>query len=390
MYQRILAEELTLLAGQFRTVSLIGPRQAGKSTLCRMVFPDYTYLSLEDPDVREYATSDPRAFLAAHPRHVILDEIQRVPTLLSYIQGIVDRDQQMGQFILTGSHQLELSAAISQSLAGRTAVLTLFPLSFEELPAQQRSAEQCVWEGGMPGRHADNIDVSRYYRSYFQTYVERDVRLMVQVKDLALFEKFVRLCAGRVGQILNASSLASDVGVSPHTAQHWLSVLEASFIIVRLQPFFENFGKRLVKASKLYFVDSGLACWLLGIHTAQQVARDPLWGSLFENLVVMEAFKARCNRGLEPELYYFRDSHGNEVDLLLRQNRRLRPIEVKAARTFDRSFLRGLSFFTKLAADRAARGVVVYAGDEERQAGQYELVSFGNTWRLCSEPAPDS
>jgi predicted AAA+ superfamily ATPase len=382
MYRRILAKELVFSAAQFRTVTLIGPRQAGKSTLCRTVFPTYRYVSLEDPDVRDYARTDPRAFLKQYDRQVIFDEIQRVPELLSYIQGIVDRDHEMGQFILTGSHQLELNAAISQSLAGRTARLTLLPLSLEELPRQGRSAAQCVWEGGMPGRHADAVDVSRFYRSYFQTYVERDVRLLLQVKEMAQFEKFVRLCAGRVGQVLNVSSLAGDVGVTSHTVEHWISVLEASFIVFRLQPYFENFGKRLIKSAKLYFTDTGLAAWLLGIETPQQLERDPLWGSLFENMVVLEAMKARLHRGLDANLYYFRDSRGNEVDLLFASDRRLRAIEVKAAQTFHRSFLKNLQEFSAVAREKVAASIVVYGGDEARQCEAYDLVSFADTWRL--------
>ena len=387
MYPRVLSKELGLLSRQFRIVTVLGPRQAGKSTLCRASFPDYAYVSLEDPDVRAYASTDPRGFLRDHPSPAIFDEIQRVPALLSYLQGIVDREKKKGQYILTGSHQLELGAAISQSLAGRTALLRLLPLSFEELPRGGRSAAQCVFEGGMPGRYADAVDVGRYYRSYFQTYVERDLRMLAQVKDLALFEKFVKLCAGRIAQVLNVASLAGDVGVSPNTAQHWLSMLEASFIVVRLPPFFENFGKRLVKSAKLYFTDSGLACWLLGINSFQQVARDPLWGALFENLVVTEALKSRHNRGLEADLYYFRDSHGHEVDLLLRQGRQLHAVEIKAAQTFDSSYLRGLGYFAGLVRDRLASRTVVYGGDQIRQGTSYSLLPFEDTHQIFGSAA---
>ena len=248
-------------------MTVIGPRQTGKTTLCREVFSDHGYVSLEDPDVRDFALSDPRGFLSTYKTNVIIDEIQRVPSLLSYIQRVVDETAVPGQFILTGSHQLKLAGAISQSLAGRLALLTLLPLTFNELSYDIESiVNTCMIRGFMPEVHQKELDPSRYYRSYFRTYVERDVGQMVQLRDFAQFEKCVRLCAGRVGQVLNISSLASDIGVSTTTVTHWISILEASFICFRLQPYFENFGKRLIKSPKLYFIDTGFVCWLLGIE----------------------------------------------------------------------------------------------------------------------------
>ena len=376
MYDRQIINKTVSLSRMFRVVSLTGPRQAGKTTLCKLAFPEYRYVSLEDPDMRVYARDDPRAFLDEYRSKVIIDEVQRVPEILSYIQTIVDEDAENGQFILTGSHQLELSQAVSQSLAGRAALLTLLPLSFEELGLANLSMEQDLLNGFMPGKHAQNVPVSDFYRSYFQTYIERDVRLLVQLKDFVKFENFVRLCAGRVGQLLNQSSLANDVGVSSATIAEWLSVLEASFVIFRLQPYYEKFGKRIIKAPKLYFVEPGLAAWLLGIETETQMRRDPLKGNLFENMVVVEALKTLLNRGEDPRLFFFRDSRGNELDLLLQRGRELAPFEIKSAQTWHDSYLKGIRYFQSLAGERCLTGSVVYNGDQTRETERYRLVPY--------------
>ncbi len=359
-------------------VSVIGPRQAGKTTLCQLAFPNYRYVSLEDPDIRQYAIEDPRGFLADYSRYVILDEIQRVPQLLSYIQTIVDRDQLAGQFILTGSHQLELSQALSQSLAGRSALLTLLPLTLQELTSinQESDLDSIILEGFMPGKHHQKIDSRSFYRAYFQTYVERDVRQLIQLKDFIKFEKFIRLCAGRVGQLLNHASLANEVGVTSATISDWLSVLEASFIIYRLPPYFENFGKRLIKSSKLYFIDTGLAAWLLGIDEPKQLKRDPLRGALFENLILIESLKHLQNQGQDARLFFFRDSIGNEVDIVFQQARQLLPIEIKSSKTWHSSFLKGIKYFTKLTGERSSKGIVIYAGFDKRNNQDYKLLSY--------------
>ena len=368
-------------------VSVIGPRQAGKTTLCQMAFPQYQYVSLEDPDIRKYATEDPRGFLADYAQYVILDEIQRVPQLLSYIQTIVDRDQIAGQFILTGSHQLELSQALSQSLAGRSALLTLLPLTLPELYSElysdtqqieldQLDLDRLLLEGFMPGKHHKKIESRSFYRAYFQTYIERDVRQLIRLKDFTKFEKFIRLCAGRIGQLLNQASLANEVGVSSVTISDWLSVLEATFIIYRLPPYFENFGKRLIKSSKIYFIDTGLAAWLLGIDEPNQLKRDPLRGALFENLVVIESLKHLQNQGLDARLFFFRDSIGNEVDLIFQRSRQLLPIEIKSSKTWHSSFLKGIHYFTKLAGERCLKGIVIYSGLEKRNNQNYQLLSY--------------
>lgn len=385
MYKRTALTELKALAKEFRVITVLGPRQSGKTTLCQLAFPQYRYVSLEDPDTRLYATEDPRGFLGEYRQKVIFDEIQRAPQLLSYIQTIVDEDKLKAQFILTGSHQLELGAHIAQSLAGRTARLTLLPLSLQELKQETKidamDLDQCLLNGFMPGKHADKIATSRFYRSYFQTYVERDVRQIIALKDAAKFEKFVRLCAGRVGQLVNQASLANAVGVSSNTINDWLSVLEASFIIHRLQPYYENIGKRLIKSPKLYFVDTGLAAWLLGIETPVQMQRDPLRGNLFENLVVIDVLKSKLNQGKDPRLFFYRDSHGNEVDLIIQKGDKLLPVEIKSSQTWHASFLKGIKYFEKIFGDRAEKGTVIYGGDIQRSAENYNLRSY-KKWLL--------
>ncbi len=380
MYKRTILKEIRVLAKEFRVITVLGPRQAGKTTLCRLAFPKYQYVSLEDPDTRLYASEDPRGFLNEYRQNVIFDEVQRVPQLLSYIQTIVDEDNLKAQFILTGSHQLELGAAISQSLAGRTARLTLLPLSMNELKQEadisKEGLNELLLNGFMPGKHADRIDTARFYRSYFQTYIERDVRLLINLKDSAKFEKFVRLCAGRIGQLLNQASLANDVGVTANTISDWISVLEASFIIYRLQPYYENIGKRLVKSPKLYFIDTGLAAWLMGIETSTQMQRDPLRGNLFENLIVMEALKSKHNQGKDPRLFFYRDSHGNEVDLVIQTGNHFTPVEIKSSQTWHSSFLKGINYFSALLGDRVEKGAVIYGGDRNRTTEFYRLRSY--------------
>ena len=365
MFSREILSEFKMLSEQYRVITITGPRQAGKTTLSKLAFPDRKYISLEDPDIRNIAENDPRAFFRMNPDRLIIDEIQRVPKLLSYIQTIVDEKQMMGQFILTGSHQLELNEAISQSLAGRTALLNLYPMSIEELSNNNvfMTRDEYLISGFMPAVHKGKMEPSRYYRNYFQTYVERDVRRMINLKDISLFETFIRLCAGRIGQLLNVNSLASDVGVNSNTIKHWLSILEASYIILRLKPYYENLGKRLVKSPKLYFTDVGLASYLLGLETKEQVSRDPLRGQLFENMVVMELIKARANRGKDPEMYFYRDSNGNEVDVIFKQGRQLLPIEIKSAETFDKSFFKGLKYFKKIAGEKSREGDLIYSGE---------------------------
>lgn len=369
MFTRDLSSLLLRSAHDYPVVTVTGPRQSGKTTLCRMSFPEKQYVSLEDPDVRKFATTDPRGFLAEIKTGAILDEIQRAPELTSYLQGMVDADPTPGRFILTGSQQFELMSGISQSLAGRTAVLRLLPFSLGELE-QSRPAEsipQTLLTGFYPRIHDRGLEPSQALGDYFTTYVERDLRQLAAVHDLQSFERFVRLCAGRVGQLLNLASLGNDAGVSASTARAWLELLQTSYIVHVLPPWFANSRKRLVKSPKLYFYDVGLACWLLGLRTPEQVARDPLLGSLFENLVIVDVLKQRFNRGETGDLYFYRDSSGNEVDLLIPVGRQFNAVEIKAGATINPDYFRGLTALRRGFPEVVAQSHVVYGG-KQRQA----------------------
>lgn len=384
MFQRDIEKELADLASDYPVVTVIGPRQSGKTTLVQRGFPHKPYANLEALDTRQLALSDPRAFLEQYPQGAILDEIQRAPELLSYIQEKVDQRGEKGLFILTGSHQLELHQAISQSLAGRTALLTLLPMSLRELEKAgfNLSLDAYLLQGGYPRIFKDHLDPTKAYRNYFQTYVERDLRQLIHVKDLSQFERFIQILAGRIGQILNMQQIGGEIGISSHTVKEWISILEASFIVVRLQPFFENFGKRVIQSPKLYFTDTGLAAYLLGIENEVQMSRDPLRGHLVENLVLLELMKGRLNQGLDPQLYYYRDAQKNEIDLIFKQGHELIPIEVKSARTYHPEFLKGLHFFQALVGSRAPKGYLVYAGEKEQAIQGIELIHYTHTAKI--------
>jgi len=378
MIPRLIQKQLLRLWAGYPVVTITGPRQSGKTTLARATFPDLRYVSLESPDIRALAESDPRAFLQAYPAPVIFDEIQRVPQLLSYIQTMVDESGKNGQYLLIGSHQPQLSAGISQSLAGRTGLLRLLPLSIQELRQAGIILErdEYLYKGFMPRAYGTTLEQHTLYSDYFATYVDRDVRQIANLSNLSAFETFVKLLAGRCGQLLNLSSLANDIGVSSPTISSWLSILEASFIIFRLPCYYENFGKRLLKSQKLYFTEIGLATWLLGIREPAQVARDPLFGGLFENMVVLEALKARCNVGAEPDLYFFRDSVGTEVDLLFRKAPdQLIPIEIKGAMTWNKYFAANIHKLRKLS-PKFTGGFVVYSGDMTPVSNDVRYINF--------------
>lgn len=377
MIARDMSASLLAAAEEYPVVTLTGPRQAGKTTLVRAVFPEHHYCNLENPELRRLAAEDPKQFFSLHKAPLILDEIQRVPELLSWIQVRVDEEKCKGAYILTGSHQLQLHEAVSQSLAGRTALLRLLPLSISELQASGRSIDknELLYRGCLPRIHDDALNPSTAYANYFRTYVERDVRQLMELRNQQLFETFLRLLAGRVGQPLNLSALAGDVGASGTTLKQWLSILEASFVVFRLPPYYQNFGKRLVKSPKIYFTEPGLACWLLGIESAGEAARDPLHGNLFENLVVAEAFKARFNAGREPRLYFWQDSHRNEVDLVFEQQRRLIPLEIKSAMTWNRDLAANLLKFQRTLSE-ADPGFLIYAGELFPEIEQYAVRHF--------------
>lgn len=375
---RDIQKEVLDMAAAYPIVTVLGPRQSGKTTLVRRLFSHKPYVSLENPDDRHFAEQDPRGFLEAYPDGAILDEIQRLPVLLSYLQGIVDSQMTKGLFILTGSHQHELHESVSQSLAGRTAILTLLPLCLAELPPalQNEELDYYVYHGMYPRIYHDQLAPTKFYRHYLQTYIERDVRKMINIKELSLFQRFIKLCASRVGQLFNASNISHDLGVSANTVQQWLSILEASFVVYRLQPYFENFGKRMIKSSKLYFTDVGLATYCLDIHQKEQLARDPLRGNLVENFVISEFIKHRTNRGLESNSYFYRDSNDHEVDLLIKSANEFIPIEIKSSKTFHPEFLKGLQYFKTMVPDRCSNGFLIYAGDREQRIQDFFVTNF--------------
>ena len=380
LLDRAIEKTALSLCSQYPIITLIGPRQSGKTTLVKKLFPRKHYINLESPDQREFAKQDPRAFLSKLRDGAILDEIQRAPDLLSYLQELVDVHPKNGQFILTGSNQFTLLDNVVQSLAGRTVLLKLLPFSIHEIQDQtkQFDVDEFLFHGFYPGIYRENRNPTITYRSYYETYLERDLRQLIQIKDLDLFQRFVRLCAGRIGQVFNASHVSNEVGVSVPTIKSWLSIMQASYVVMMLPPFFDNINKRLTKSSKLYFYDVGLATYLLGIESPKQLSRDPLRGALFENMVLMELVKTRLNQGLDPNLYFYRDSHQNEVDVVYRSGSSLIPIEIKSAQTFHSGFLKGLKYFQKIFPKRVARGYLAYDGQHEQPLHQFEVINFRN------------
>lgn len=361
----------------FSVITITGPRQSGKTTLLQNIFSELPYFSLENLDIRNFAVNDPVAFLNQHLDGMILDEIHNAPELLSYIQGIVDADLKR-RFVLSGSSQFAMLRKVTQSLAGRTAIFELLPFSYSETKelSKDKSLDELLFDGFYPAIYADKNIPKFLYPSYVKTYLEKDVRDLLQVKDMMQFQTFIRLCAGRIGSLFNASELSNEVGVSSNTITSWLSVLQASYIIMILPPYFENSRKRLTKTPKLYFIDTGLAAYLLGIESAEQLSRDKMRGNLFENFIVMEALKHRYNRGKESNLYFYRDSNQNEVDLILKNRESLCGIEIKSSMTYNSQFEKGLKQIDSGVKEKVEPKAIIYAGDFENSAGEIQLINY--------------
>ena len=363
--ERTIKVKLMQLLKAFPVVTVTGCRQCGKSTLLRHLLPGYIYISLEDLDVRQMAEEDPRHFISVYSKNVIIDEIQRVPNLLSYIQTHVDSINETGMYVLTGSHNLLLMESITQSLAGRTGLLTLAPFSVEELRKSKllpKTTNEMLYYGSFPRIYDKHIEPSDFYPSYIQTYIERDVRTLRNITDYSAFTRFLKLCAGRCSQILNVSSLAEDAGITRKTAEAWLSVLEASYIIYLLKPYYKNFGKRIIKNPKLYFYDTGLAASLLGITSAEQMENFYMRGAMFENFVVSELLKKRLFAGKSDELYFWRDSNGVEIDVLEEDTLELKAYEIKASETMNTVFFSNIKKIKDLAGLKSENTAVIYSG----------------------------
>jgi len=383
MIPRTISDKAAQLASKFQIVTLTGPRQSGKSTLLKSQFPDYKYVSLEDPDIRDFASADPRGFLKNYPYHAIFDEVQRVPHLLSYIQTHVDALDEPGAYLLAGSQNFLLMQGLNQSLAGRTAILKLLPFSRRELHDANMLDEDInmqIFKGFYPRIYDKHISPADYYPNYIQTYVERDVRQILNVSDLGKFVKFIRLCAGRIGQILNLTALANETGISSTTANSWLSVLEQSYICYRLEPNFNNFNKRVIKSPKLYFYDTGLACSLLGLTDSRQVETFYMRGALFENLVINQFIKNGLNAGRMPDLTFWRDSQGNEVDLIMTHGAEMNAYEIKSGATFNAQYFAGLTKWGILSNTPVERLNVIYGGDKDFATSAGNVISLPNAF----------
>jgi hypothetical protein len=367
MIKRQLQKKCIEFSKQYPVLTITGPRQSGKTTIAKACFPKMPYVNLEEPDRRNLAIEDPRGFLSSYPDGAILDEIQRTPELPSYIQSIVDSSEKKGLFILTGSQQFEISHSISQSLAGRTALIKLLPFNLAEIESSGKLPvlDKLLLQGFYPRVYKEGLEASTFYMNYFETYVQRDLRQLSQIDDLHLFEKFVRVLATRIGQLLNYNSMANDIGVSQPTIRKWISLLEASYIAFLLPPFFRNIGKRLIKTPKVYFYDVGLAAYLLGIENIKHLKSHPLRGNLFENLVIMEFLKNRFNQAKGSNLFFYRDRTGNEIDLVIQEALSLIPVEIKSAKTLNLDFCRTINSLKKLFGEEIKKSYIIYTGEEK-------------------------
>lgn len=377
MIPRDAAKSLLRFANHYPVITVTGPRQSGKTTLVRATFPEKSYVSLEDPDELEAAKADPRGFLARYPDGAILDEAQKCPDIFSYLQSHVDLDGRPGRFVLTGSQQFGLLSRISQSLAGRTGIIELLPFSMAELEAANiltNDLNNLLFKGMYPPVYDRDIPPANWYAAYMMTYIERELRQLINVRDLSTFQRFVRMCAARTGQLLNLSSLANDCGITHNTARAWFSVLEASYLVFALPPYYRNFGKRLVKAPKIYFYDTSLAAWLLGIQNPEQLSIHPMRGALFEALIVAELIKNGYNKGIPGNLYFWRDSIGNEIDVIIEAGGKMMPLEIKSGQTVTPDFFTGLQKWLKLSGSE--KGWLVYGGRQPQTRQNVEVIPW--------------
>lgn len=378
--RRSISDEIIDAANDYSVITITGPRQSGKSTLSRHLFPNLPYFSMENPDDREVAVSDPRFFLSRNEKGMIIDEAQRAPQLFSYIQGIVDEHPEK-LFLLTGSAQFLMLKSVSQSLAGRSAIFELLPLSINEIHGIDDSyppIDTLLWNGMYPAIWSGAKRAWRYYQNYTKTYVERDVREIVNVKDLGLFDRFIRLCAARVGSIFVSSEVANELGVSNHTVNAWLGILQASYIVYMLPPFYENIRKRLTKTPKIYFTDSGLLCYLLGIESEEQLKFNRMRGHIFENFVVIEAMKKRLNAGKDCNMFFLRDSNGVEIDLLTKYGEDYKAFEIKSGATYNISFEKWLNSIAQREGDKIKDSAVIYTGDFTATDRNPKILNYKN------------
>ena len=382
MINRQLVNAIVALKDKFPIIALTGPRQSGKTTLLKNTFPDYQYISLEDPDYREFAQNDPKGFLKNFSENIIFDEVQRVPHLFSYLQTVVDASGKMGQFILSGSQNFHLLQQITQSLAGRVALFKLLPFDFQELKTANllpSDYSEILVRGFYPALFDRNIPSADFYSNYIQTYVERDVTQLINIRDIRTFRTFLVLCASRVGQLLNLNSLANECGISQPTAKAWLSILESSYILFTLPPYFQNFSKRVVKSPKLYFYDTGLLCYLLGIKESKTLVVNALKGNLFENLIVAEQKKQNHHQYQNKEFYFWRDTSGHEIDLLIPNITQFDIFEIKASETINSSQFKGMDFVEKISVDKVASKTLIYGGNDNQIRSNYTV----KAWHDC-------
>lgn len=388
MINRILSNKIKETAKVSPLVGIVGPRQSGKTTLSKEVFSKYTYVNLEQPDIRLYAQNDPKAFLSQYNNHVILDEIQRVPELFSYLQVKVDNDKKMGQYILTGSQHFLMMQSITQSLAGRIAIFNLYPLSYEELQNAKKQKKDIftqIWYGGYPRLYEQKISPLIWLNNYIQTYIDRDVSLISQITNLKTFETFLRIIAGRTGQLLNLSSLSNELGISHNTVKAWINLLETSGIVYLLQPFYSNISKRLIKTPKIYFTDTGLVCRLLGIENPSQLNTHPLYGSIFETYIVIEYLKYYLNRGISPNIYFWRDKKGLEADLYKNVlGSKTEIFEIKSSQTIPEDAFGKLKEIQSTTNNNSQLNII-YAGDENQSRTSGKIIGWSSLSKFLSK-----